>query len=91
VVFCHPDKELRTVRTLLAVFGEASGMHTNFAKCSVSPIACSDEVATLAATVMGCQLAPFPVRYLGIPLSLRRISVAALQPLVDSIANRLPT
>jgi hypothetical protein len=92
VIFCHPDEtELRTVRALLNLFGEASGLHTNFAKCSVSPIACSDEVIQLAATVMECQVAPFPVKCLGIPLSLRRVSAAALQPLVDSIASRLPT
>ena len=71
VIFCHPDEaELRTVRAILALFGEASGLRTNFAKCSVSPIACSEEVAQQAAAVMECQLAPFPVKYLGIPLSI---------------------
>jgi len=46
VIFCHPDEaELRAVRAILALFGEASGLHTNFAKCSVTPIACTDEEA----------------------------------------------
>jgi exonuclease III len=91
VIFCHPDAtELRTVRAILALFGEASGLHTNFAKCSVSPIACTDEVALAAAAIMGCQLAPFPVKYLGIPLTIGRLPASALQPLVDSIADRLP-
>jgi hypothetical protein len=62
VIFCHPDEtELRAIRGILELFGEASGLHTNFAKCSVSPIACSEEEADGAATVMECQLAPFPV------------------------------
>ena len=61
VIFCHPDEsELRTVRDILELFGHASGLRTNFAKCSVSPIACTDE-ANNTAVVMGCQLAPFPV------------------------------
>ena len=92
VIFCHPDEiEIRAVRDILAIFGHASGLHTNFTKCSVSPIACSEEVATGAAAAMGCQLAPYPVKYLGIPLSLRRLSGEALQSVVDRIADKLPT
>ena len=75
VIFCHSDAtELRTVRAILALFGEASGLRTNYDKCSISPIACSGEEALAAAATMGCRLAPFPVKYPGIPLSLRRHS-----------------
>jgi hypothetical protein len=79
------------VRDILELFGHASGLHTNFAKCSISPIACSDVDAAEAAEVMGCQLAPYPVKYLGIPLALRRLPSEALQSLVDRIADKLPT
>ncbi|KAK1679133.1 hypothetical protein QYE76_039981 [Lolium multiflorum] len=92
VIFCHPDEtELRAIRGILELFGHASGLRTNFAKCSVSPIACSDEEATAAAGLMECQLAQFPVKYLGIPLSIRRLSAASFQPLVDRLADKLPT
>ncbi|KAK1681084.1 hypothetical protein QYE76_041932 [Lolium multiflorum] len=56
--------ELSAVRDILELFGQASGLRTNFAKCSVSPIACSEEEAGAAAVHMECQLAPFPVKYL---------------------------
>jgi hypothetical protein len=92
VIFCHRDEaELRTVHAILALFGDATGLRTNFAKCSVSPIARSSEEALEAAGVMECQLAPFPVKYLGIPLTVGRLRSSALQPLVDSIADRLPS
>jgi hypothetical protein len=92
VIFCHPDEtELRAVRGILELFGHASGLCTNFAKCSVSQIACSDAEAAGAAELMECQLAPFPVKYLGIPLSIRRLTVDAFQPLVDRLADKLPT
>jgi hypothetical protein len=92
VIFCHPDEtELRAIRGILELFGHASGLHTNFAKCSVSAIACTEEVATAAAGVMECQLAPFPVKYLGIPLSIRRLPGEAFQPVVDRLADKLPT
>jgi hypothetical protein len=57
VIFYHPNEpELRVVRGMLELFGHVSGLHTHFAKCSVSPIACSDEVAIAMARVMECQL-----------------------------------
>lgn len=39
VIFCHQDREeLSTLHSLLELFGQASGLHTNFAMCSVSLI-----------------------------------------------------
>jgi hypothetical protein len=33
VIFCHPDEtELRAIRSILELFRQASGLHTNFAK-----------------------------------------------------------
>jgi hypothetical protein len=92
VIFCHPDEsELHAVRGILELFGKASGLRTNFAKCSVSPIGCSEEEAAGAAGLMECQLAQFLVKYFGIPLSIRRLSTASFQPLVDRLAHKLPT
>jgi hypothetical protein len=46
IIFCHLDEpELCTVCGILELYGHASALHTNFAKCSVSPIACSEEEA----------------------------------------------
>jgi hypothetical protein len=44
VIFCrHPDEmELCVVRSILKLFGQASGLHNNFAKCSVSSISYSE-------------------------------------------------
>jgi hypothetical protein len=36
-------------------------------------VACTEEVANAAEVVMECQLAPFPIKYLDIPLSVRRL------------------
>jgi hypothetical protein len=43
-----------------------------------------------AATVP-CQLVHFPCTYLGIPLSVHALKKTDLQPLVDTVAERLPT
>jgi hypothetical protein len=78
VIFCHPyEPELCAVCGMLEIFGLVSWMHTNITKCLVSAIPCLEEVAIEAAEVMECQLAPYLVKYLGIPLAVRRLSSEA--------------
>jgi hypothetical protein len=43
---------------------------------------CSDEAATTVSVNLSCQIVEFPIIYLGIPLSLRKMATAQLQPLV---------
>lgn len=38
---------------------------------------------------MECDLASFPCRYLGLPLSLRRLTATDLQPILDRIVDAL--
>uniref|UniRef100_A0A8R7V6C9 Reverse transcriptase domain-containing protein n=1 Tax=Triticum urartu TaxID=4572 RepID=A0A8R7V6C9_TRIUA len=69
VIFCHPDShDLAMVHRLLHVFGLASGMQTNFDKCSATIQCIDDHIATIAAE-MQCPVAHFPITYLGLPLS----------------------
>ena len=56
----------------------------------ISPIQCDLEATVNLLTNFPGKIDPFPIHYLGIPLGLRRLSKAALQPLVDKVANRLP-
>lgn len=38
---------------------------------------------------MECEISSFPCRYLGRPLSLKRLKVANLQPILDKLADKL--
>jgi hypothetical protein len=39
IIFMHPElTEARAIREILRIFGEASGLRTNLAKCSITPI-----------------------------------------------------
>jgi hypothetical protein len=40
--------------------------------------------------LLPCNLADFPCQYLGLPLSLKKLTKDQLQPLVDKIADQLP-
>ncbi|KAM0825706.1 hypothetical protein ACQ4PT_069378 [Festuca glaucescens] len=88
VTFIRPSKgDLLTCASIVDDFGVASGLRTNLAKCSIHPIRCTTEQVELARRVLGCEVASFPFKYLGLPLGLRKVTAAQLQPLVDSAAG----
>jgi len=49
-----------------------------------------EETVSLVSSFPG-KLDPFPIKYLGIPLSITKLRKVHLQPLVDKIGNCLPT
>ena len=92
VLFLAPSpSDFTCVKSILELFAGASGLLTNVDKCMLSPIRCSEEQVAAVRAVFPCQLSPFPCRYLGAPLSLRRLSRADEQQFVDAVARRIPT
>ncbi|KAM0890235.1 hypothetical protein ACQ4PT_027174 [Festuca glaucescens] len=91
VTFLKPERlDLYTCAAVVEDFGEASGLRTNRAKSSVHPIRCSPEQVELARSILQCAVVDWPCKYLGLPLGLRKPTVAQLQPVVESAAKRLP-
>jgi len=92
VIFVQPEeRQLVALRAILEVFAAASGLHSNVQKCQASPIQCDLNDTCTILQFFPCRLSPFPCKYLGIPLSIYKLSRADLQPLVDSVAARLPS
>jgi hypothetical protein len=44
----------------------------------------------LTRQIIGCEVGSFPFKYVGLPLSMRKLTAAQLHPMVDSAACRLP-
>jgi len=92
VIFLSPvQQDLALTRAILEIFAGASGLKTNVAKCLISPIQCDLEATVSLLTHFPGKIDPFPIQYLGIPLGLKRLSKAAMLPLVDRVADRLPS
>ncbi|KAM0829316.1 hypothetical protein ACQ4PT_066957 [Festuca glaucescens] len=90
VIFVAPEaRDLSFLRLLLESLDGATGLRTNFDKCSISPIRCSDDHLAVAALHFPRGVKPFPCTYLGLPLSYKRLPRASLQPIVDTICHRL--
>jgi hypothetical protein len=83
-----PDLELTVM--ILNLFGQASGLKTNIQKSSIAPIQCT---TTEIETVQGhltFRIEEFSIKYLGLPLSLRKLTKTQLQPFIDHLADLLP-
>jgi hypothetical protein len=79
------------IQDILLLFQGASGLGCNFEKCQMAPIRCDDEQINLAASLFFGQVVRFLVKYLGVPFSVAKLPKSAFQPLIDRLADRLPT
>jgi len=91
VVFLAPVQgDVDVMKEMLRIFGHASGLFTNMDKSVATPIQCSTEQLQLFVSRFGCQIAHFPCRYLGVPLSVHKLSRSEELPLINSVANIIP-
>jgi hypothetical protein len=60
-------------------------------KCQMAPIRCNPAKIQVMAFAFLCQVMDFPIKYLGLPLSIKELPRSALQPLADKVVDRLPT
>lgn len=68
--------DLRCLHQVLQLFARASALVTNVDKCTPTPFRCSEQMIAAVQNVFPCVLAPFPSKYLGIPLLLTRLKRA---------------
>jgi hypothetical protein len=66
VLFVHPTvQDIRIVHATLKTFATASVLHTNVAKCQLTPIQCSPSQIVMVQRDCPCQLVSLPRKYLG--------------------------
>jgi hypothetical protein len=93
VMFLRPAaSDLHMVTMILDLFGDASasGLKTNIQKSSVAPIQCSLVDVEMVTQIFPCKVETLPLKYLGLPLSIRKLNKEQLQPLIDRLADLLP-
>ena len=82
--------DINLILNILQLFGDASGLRTNVQKSSVMPIQCSEDNKAMVQNLLPCEIMSFPCKYLGLPLSLRKLTREQFQPIIDRIADQLP-
>jgi hypothetical protein len=72
---------------ILQLSGDASGLKTNLQKSNMLPIQFLEENMALIQNLLPCEILDFPSTYLGLPLSLRKLTREQFQPIIDRIAD----
>ena len=91
-VFLAPIKrDVDNLANILRGFGEVTGLCTNFNKSSFVPIRCNHLDLGRLTQRLPTARAYFPLRYLGLPLSVWQLKLVDLQFLVDKAASKLTT
>jgi hypothetical protein len=92
ILFTPPNQQnLVATQNILKMFALASGLNINQSKYAIIPICCRLNETALLMQFLHGNLQSFPINYLGIPLSVRRLKKSDLQPLVDKVVTGLPT
>lgn len=82
---------LRLARAILTTFEKVTRLCTNFHICHIAPIQCEENHMAIAQQEFPCEITEFPLRYLGIHMSVTKLDKAHIQPMVDVVVDRLPT
>ena len=78
------------VEDILRLFGSATGLKTNIQKSNVLPIRCSEDDLSVVQAHLPCEIQNFPCKYLGLPLSIKKLTRSQLQPIIDRVEDQLP-
>lgn len=77
------------IKAVMNQFKDWSGLDTNESKSEIFYGGYSATQASALTLLSGFRRGAFPTRYLGLPLSPKRISAATLQPFIDRITSKL--
>lgn len=73
-IFIRPTHaDVTNTELILRLFGEASGLCTNLQKTQLIPISCDRIDLEVILADLPLKRTSFPIRYLGLPLSTKRL------------------
>ena len=89
-IFVTPNKDdINFLSSTLENFGNVTGLVTNCAKSQVAPIHCEHVDLDDILQAFPASRVNFPMKYLGLPLSVHRLKRIHFQPLEDKVAAKL--
>lgn len=89
LLFEPDDLSIASVKLILLGFEIISGLKINFLKSEVIAMGMEAQEDHRVANLLNCKLGGFPIKYLGLPISDRHISIHEWEPLYSKVANRV--
>jgi hypothetical protein len=77
---CLEIADIAITMNILHLFGVASGLKTNLQKSNVLPIRCEDHNLEVIQQQLPCAVDDFPCKYLGLPLTLKKLKKSTYNP-----------
>ena len=79
----------RTLSQMMDIFADFSGLQLNRAKSSVVGFGLAPDELQRCAEILATPIETLPIRYLGLPLTDRRLKTKDWQPVVEKVEKRL--
>ncbi|XP_058739152.1 uncharacterized protein LOC131611042 [Vicia villosa] len=90
LLFCRGEAQsVQLLMNTFQSFSASTGLIFNPRKCKAFYGSVDDENRRLIQAITGFDEGKFPVRYLGVPLSSKKLSLNQYLPLVDKITSRI--
>jgi hypothetical protein len=77
-------------KAILDAFTIFSGLKINYQKITIVPLHMPQQGSENVAQILGCPILSMPCTYLGLPMSMNKISRAHLQTVIQRVDRRLP-
>lgn len=83
------DLSIGNLKLILYCFEWFTGLKINFHKSEVYVFGVSQEEKERLGNMLNCALESFPMKYLGIPISYKYLSMGAFLPVTQKMKKRL--
>ncbi|GJS08442.1 RNA-directed DNA polymerase, eukaryota, reverse transcriptase zinc-binding domain protein [Tanacetum coccineum] len=90
LIFCHADKNsLKVLKESIDEFGKVAGLIPNYNKSTIIFGSLDDDEKKELLEVMPFKVEKLPIRYLGVPLTSKRLRAKECKYLLDKIKSRV--
>lgn len=90
LVFCHGDcGSVKVIKDSLDEFSGFSGLKANLQKSTIFFGSLSGGEQEMILNIIPFAVGKLPVRYLGVPLITKKISIQDCKPLIDKVRNKV--
>ena len=90
MILCNGDPQsVMVIKQALDEFSRCSGLHPNMGKSTLFYSNISDEVKRSILDILPFSVGKLPVKYLGVPLVTKRLSVTNCKNLVERVKNKV--
>jgi Reverse transcriptase (RNA-dependent DNA polymerase) len=83
------EQQVRILKALLNIYGKISGLKVNLQKSRMLVTSVDHQFVQMLADIMECVPSNFPITYLGMPLSDRRLTKEHFKALIMAIQSKL--